>query len=86
MSMNVIPNMAMNTDEYLKECMTEIESFVQDVFIDAAWSEYPEKMTDNDAQINIDEWKNEGVDLPEGLTAPVFADVWNGLIEEGFFK
>lgn len=86
MSMNVIPNMAMNTDEYLKECMPEIESFVQDVFIDAAWSEYPEKMTDNDAQINIDEWKNEGVDLPEGLTAPVFADVWNGLIEEGFFK
>lgn len=86
MSMNVIPNMAMNTKEYLDELMPEIESFVKSIFIDAAWQEYPDKMTDDDAQINIDEWKSEGMDLPEGLTAPVFADVWNKLIEEGFVK
>ena len=55
----------------------DVKQFVWDMYIDAAWQEKPTPMSVADAQYNIDCWKEDEVDMPDGLTAEMFADEWN---------
>lgn len=34
-----------------------------------------------DAAYDIQEWKKEGMDLPEDLTPEAYAEIWNGFCE-----
>lgn len=54
--------------------MNEIEAFVNAI----RW-EYPNsmKLTEEEAQYNIDNWKADGIEIPKGLTAKVLMDRWN---------
>lgn len=40
-------------------------------------SDYPETMTEADAEYNIKCWTEEGAELPEGITAGLLAAVFN---------
>ena len=56
--------------------MQEIHAFVANLTLHAD----NEPITYNDAFIAITEWTKEGIEIPEGLTAQILADTFNGMI------
>lgn len=39
-------------------------------------------MNERDADCTLEQWKEEGVDIPEGLTAELFVKLWNDICNE----
>lgn len=56
--------------------MTAI-AFITSVYADASTREKPLPITEEEAAVNMAEWKKDGVEYPEWLTPGAFAAVWN---------
>ena len=57
--------------------MLNYEDLVSFVGITLLGDSDPAPLTEEDAAIDIDEWTNEGVELPDGITASALASEWN---------
>ena len=64
----------------MNEVTDDIKNFMASTWIDQ--TAYREPITYAEAEANMKEWKNEGVEIPEGLTPFVFATLWNDMVEE----
>ena len=62
-----------------KAMMTECTAFVAAVFLGS--TEGREPMCMKDAYDTIDAWKDEGIELPRGLTAYQLCNLWNEFCE-----
>lgn len=60
--------------------VSEAEQFVIDI-VHCACQEDKTPMTYDDAAVNLSEWKKDGVDVPEGLTAQLLMKYWNEAIK-----
>ena len=57
--------------------MTAIE-FISSAYADArSHEEAPAKITPDEASKIIDEWRNEGIEIPVMVTPVLFSAVWN---------
>lgn len=62
----------------------EIRDFVADELTEANWYNTPEYMTTDEAAYCIKCYREEEWEIPEGLTAEVFAQEWNRQIDERY--
>lgn len=59
----------------------EIVSFVAAVY--CCSSEGREPITIDEAQYTINAWNEEGIEIPDGFTAELYAKYWNEFCEGG---
>ena len=65
-------NSAYNHDEYLKN---EVESFVSSCFL--GLNDDPTPMDLAEATWTMENWRQDGVEYPAGMTAEMLVDAWN---------
>ena len=62
-----------------KKAMEECRAYVASVFLSATQGREP--MCMKDAYDTLDEWKDEGIEIPKGLTAYHLCNLWNEFCE-----
>lgn len=55
--------------------------FINNLFLHQ--SETPAPITVEDAAYNLENFRADGVDLPDGITPETYADAWNDAVEHG---